>query len=1247
MESQNVKKNSRTKKIILSILALIMILSIGVFSVQAIQNGKVTKFVEIGNKYLLDGRYEQAIVEFDYALKINRKNVAARVGLTKAYIGLKNYDKAVVVLKEGIRILPKEPLFYLMLSDVYMIKGDTENAIKTLLNGYDDTENLGIKNKLNEIKSTISIIVEKNILQVGNNTTTRLVQSDKDGNVIKELNAEWQVKESKVGSINKIDSTKASYKGIAIGEDEVIASIAKAQFRKPVEVKGVVLQKLEINGGGAVGKVGDTMKFNVVGYDQMGKVMEVVPTWSINNDIAELVKTEGQIADVSYVKDGTFELTAAVGDINQKISVTLQNKKYSVITIISGKGSITKNPSENSYREDKNVTLTAVPSVGWHFTKWTGSLTGSSNPVVINIDGNKEIHAIFEIDQNELKTEVSGLGNIGRSVNKNTYAYGEVVRLTASPINEYRFDHWEGDISGTNPVVDVTMNGYKQAKAVFVKNQYTLGVQVSGKGQVNRSSNKSTYDYGTTIKLTAVPGERAVFSHWEGDLSGAVNPIEILLSKNKNVKAVFDDVMRVSGKITNSKDKTSVTSAKINIRTSKDNKTGKIYKSINSNEIGEYDITLLKRDYTFEVIKSGFTTQYTNVIAGNDDLIRDIVLNKLTEQEIYKLTVEVVGKGSVKQEDAGLNKIKLTATPGENSVFSHWEGDLNGTVNPVEITLFKNENVKAVFDDLIKVSGKLTNSKNQTSVTNAVINIRTSKNNKTGEIYKTINSNDLGQYDIRLLKGDYTFEVIKSGFTTQYNNVIVENDDLTNDIVLNQVAEQEIYNLEVDVIGKGTVKQEDVGVNKIKLTAIPGEKAIFSHWEVDLSGEVNPVEITLDKNKSVKAVFVDIMRVSGKITNSIDQTSIANTKINIRTSIDNKTGEIYKIINSNEIGQYDTTLLKGSYTFEVIKSEFTTKYSNVIVESNDLINNIALDQIIYKLTVQDIGHGISKEEEISVNKVKLTATPGENAVFSHWEGDLTGATNPVEITLDKNATVKAIYYDLVKVSGKVMNAKDQSAITNTAINIRTGSDTKIGEVYKTINTNGLGLYDVKLSKGNYTFEVIKDGFTTEYTNVTVGTVDMTRNIVLNQVDKQAKFRIVLTWGEEPKDLDSYLLVPVNGGSDYKEVYYNNKSVMDSDNENETATLDTDDTNGYGPETTTILSMETGKYSYYVKDYSNSGTMNTSNALAKVYKNNLLVNTFNIPTGGEVADNRNYWHVFNIINGEVVPVNITQSDVPQY
>ncbi|MHC5062191.1 MAG: InlB B-repeat-containing protein, partial [Planctomycetota bacterium] len=55
-------------------------------------------------------------------------------------------------------------------------------------------------------------------------------------------------------------------------------------------------------------------------------------------------------------------------------------------------------------------------------------------------------------------------------------------------------------------------------------NAYTLTVNTSGTGSVTRSPDKSVYDAGETVTLTAVAGSNYLFSNWSGDLSGTSNP---------------------------------------------------------------------------------------------------------------------------------------------------------------------------------------------------------------------------------------------------------------------------------------------------------------------------------------------------------------------------------------------------------------------------------------------------------------------------------------------------------------------------------------------------------------------------------------------------------------------------------------------------------------------------------------------------------------------------------------------------
>jgi tetratricopeptide (TPR) repeat protein len=57
--------------------------------------------LSLGQKYLLEEKYEEAVVAFEKAIKIDGKCVEAYIGLTDSYMGLGEEEKALEVLKTG------------------------------------------------------------------------------------------------------------------------------------------------------------------------------------------------------------------------------------------------------------------------------------------------------------------------------------------------------------------------------------------------------------------------------------------------------------------------------------------------------------------------------------------------------------------------------------------------------------------------------------------------------------------------------------------------------------------------------------------------------------------------------------------------------------------------------------------------------------------------------------------------------------------------------------------------------------------------------------------------------------------------------------------------------------------------------------------------------------------------------------------------------------------------------------------
>ena len=122
--------------------------------------------------------------------------------------------------------------------------------------------------------------------------------------------------------------------------------------------------------------------------------------------------------------------------------------------------------------------------------------------------------------------------------------------------------------------------------------------------------------------------------------------------------------------------------------------------------------------------------------------------------------------------------------------------------------------------------------------------------------------------------------------------------------------------------------------------------------------------------------------------------------------------------------------------------------------------------------------------------------------------------------------------------------------------------------------------------------------------------------------------ITLTWGQNPRDMDSHLLVPSQSGDGtFTHISYMNYGSLTA---YPYASLDTDDRYSEGPENITVVKKYTGTYSYYVHWYTGTGNLLTSQSKVTVLLNGYLY-VFNVPTTGN--EEYAYWHVFNMVVNE--------------
>lgn len=154
--------------------------------------------------------------------------------------------------------------------------------------------------------------------------------------------------------------------------------------------------------------------------------------------------------------------------------------------------------------------------------------------------------------------------------------------------------------------------------------------------------------------------------------------------------------------------------------------------------------------------------------------------------------------------------------------------------------------------------------------------------------------------------------------------------------------------------------------------------------------------------------------------------------------------------------------------------------------------------------------------------------------------------------------------------------------------------------------------------------------------------------------EEDQFRVVLSWGELPEDLDSHLSGPLRDASEEEDeadgeeqrfhVYYaEDASPLGTDTTNATVFLDVDDVTSFGPETVTARRMYDGWYRYSVHDFTNREVadyidmMSYSRAKVQLFVGRDVFESYDIPVGrgGTV------WTVFELDGATGTPYLVNE------
>ena len=221
--------------------------------------------------------------------------------------------------------------------------------------------------------------------------------------------------------------------------------------------------------------------------------------------------------------------------------------KFNLSTSIlpAGSGSITQSLSGSAFDSGTVLTLTATPAAGYTFSGWSGDVTGTINPINLNINANKTVTANFQpIPTYTFTSAVAPVngGTVATNAGQGPFNAGTVITVTATPAAGYSFTGWTGNITSTSNPLVVTINANTTLTANFQAipaYNLTTSANPSVGGTVLSSPSQTNYISGTVVTLTAQPAAGYIFTGWTGDATGTTNPLSLSMTANKSVVANF------------------------------------------------------------------------------------------------------------------------------------------------------------------------------------------------------------------------------------------------------------------------------------------------------------------------------------------------------------------------------------------------------------------------------------------------------------------------------------------------------------------------------------------------------------------------------------------------------------------------------------------------------------------------------------------------------------------------------------
>ncbi len=259
-----------------------------------------------------------------------------------------------------------------------------------------------------------------------------------------------------------------------------------------------------------------------------------------------------------------------------------------------------------------------------------------------------------------------------------------------------------------------------------------------------------------------------------------------------------------------------------------------------------------------------------------------------------------------------------------------------------------------------------------------------------------------------VLAGNKAYTVSKEGYNNASGNINVDGDE-TVDVTLTKksytIAATAGAGGSIDPSGNVNVEH---GANQT-FTITPNEN--YNIEDVLVDGESVGPRATYTFNNvtaghTIHATFSLLPPPTYTVTFNVSDNQGAVQGANVAFNGENKSTDA-------QGKAVFTGVLAGNKAYTVSKEGYNNAGGNINVDGDETVD-VTLTKKTYTLTVNTVGEGtVTKNPDKATYNhgevVQLAANPAENWIFTGWSGDLTGSTNPANITMNSNKTVIASF----------------------------------------------------------------------------------------------------------------------------------------------------------------------------------------------------------------------------------------------